>query len=197
MATVTKTTRKNTTTPLPKIAFKRIGPSDYALKIRHDGEIIDLRVTGAYVRGGDVNSTVHNAWVWTAYLNGEIVDSPETLLRKKDATELLVRELMNRGIKQFKPTTVLPETNGSKSNNKVAQSLKKQADKTHPMFKTVVPEPEKTVDPLMRTTVRIKGTTLVGVVIAKTSGDRERLRLEFPEGHHAWALRDVVEEVPL
>jgi hypothetical protein len=182
-----------------KIAFKRIGPSDYGLKLRHNGEIIDLRVTGTYVRGADASSTVHNAWVWTARLNGEIVESKETLLRKKDATELLIKELAKRGVKEFKPAvSTVPSSNGSaKSNTKVAQSLLKKADKTHPMFAPASPTAESEVDPILRTTVRIKGTTLVGVVIAKTSGDRERLRIEFPEGHKAWATREVVEEVPL
>lgn len=189
---------KDTKATAVKIAFKRIGPSDYGFKLRHDGEILDLRVTGTYVRGADPTSTVHNAWVWTARLNGEIVESKETLLRKKDAHDLLVKELAKRGVKEFKSTPVeTARSNGSRSNTKVAQNQLKKADKTHPMFRTVSPPAENEIDPILRTTVRIKGTTLVGVVIAKTSGDRERLRIEFPEGHKAWATREVVESVTL
>lgn len=179
-----------------KLALKRVGPSDYGLKLRHNGEIIDLRVTGTYVSGQDNNSTVRNAWIWTARLNGKIIDAPETLLRKRDAISLLAEELNKRGVTEFKPSTL---TN-SKSSVKAADELVKQkADTTHPMFraKVGITSEENIVDPIMRTTVRIKGTTLVGVVIAKTTGSQERLRLEFPEGHKAWALREVVEDVSL
>lgn len=192
MATVVKSQEEQ------KLALKRVGPSDYGLKLRHNGEIIDLRVTGTYVSGQDNISTVRNAWIWTARIDGKVIDAPETLLRKRDAIRLLIEELNKRGVKDFKPSTL---TNSQSSVKAADELVKQKADTTHPMFRPKAAaggaSEETAVDPILRTTVRIKGTTLVGVVVAKTTGTQERLRLEFPEGHKAWALREVVEDVSL
>src|SRR6185503_6121252 len=85
------------------------------------------------------------------------------------------------------------------SREEALATAKKAAAQTHPIFRpaaTVTAESSAN-DPIMNATVRVKGTTLVGEVIAKTTGEKERLRVQSPEGFCIWALRDVIEEVAL
>lgn len=184
-----------TTTPA-KLKLNRRGNSDYGRTVRlSNGTEVVLRVFGTYVSGSDPTSTVHNAWVWTAQINGKTVDAPETLRRRRDAVELLESELAKMEAQVVEPATT---ANGKSSTTAAADRLKEQADTTHPMFRAKPGASEGIItDPLMRTTVRIKGTTIVGVVIAKTIGEQERLRLELPDGSKAWASPEVVEAVSL
>ena len=160
-----------------RLKFKRIGSSDYALTIDSaDGsDKINLRVIGHYVPASE-GADVRNGWVWTAFINGQPVDAPTTLTRKRDAINLLQAKLDEMAAS-------------------IAKAKKAAAD-NHKTFRRSTNGTKKAAAPtIIDHTVRVKGTTLIGTVTALTQGDKERLRIATPEGYNLWALREVTEEV--